>query len=308
MSPTGDWASESNDTHFERQNEEEDQTRDCRLSWDLEKTADAVDTVVDQPRNSKFNSSADPVSDSATSSDADVRVNAAESKMTPSEKKLESLFLFKIKLFENEEEAVMQVKHLRARGELLRLYQDLGMTIAHQDAVKATKDALEIVWQRYQWNAENFKRSGIPEAYLEPTAHLHNSGYDRDAEANFAKISDKAYSLFTFPDPTAVWMNITIGLVYQSSAMWNVAQEWFWRASYCAHHLEASGPPVAMVAILKRALERKHFRYFSINSAGEWVPTMISQYNPYDRIARTMIKRACAKERRIEREMAWSNM
>ncbi|KAL9010743.1 MAG: hypothetical protein Q9173_004349 [Seirophora scorigena] len=135
------------------------------------------------------------------------------------------------------------LKRLKALAELLGLYGKLGQAMDrgagfHFDLMEA----------------------GL-QLQLQLVAHALKHGHLEEAKIMFRKAYEKSSAVFGWEDERTVWLNITIGLVYQTRMTWDDATEWFEEALAAA--LAWDRPKDGIVRLLEKALSQQHFSYVS---------------------------------------------
>ncbi|KAK7419225.1 hypothetical protein QQZ08_010937 [Neonectria magnoliae] len=148
-------------------------------------------------------------------------------------------------------------------GELLCLYQKLNTVRTYASAFEDTHIALNRIWWAYEWHKERFQCIETMEAYMQVVANILKGGYEAVAIAQFRQVANKAESLFMFNDERAVWINITIGLVFQTHMTWDDAEEWFDRAYAGALASTKWSIEDGIVSAPENARNKRHFSYIS---------------------------------------------
>ncbi|KPM45639.1 hypothetical protein AK830_g910 [Neonectria ditissima] len=203
-----------------------------------------------------------PIPEDASQSYIDYRINEARPHVASKVAAVESLLVALINHCESKQKQ-LPIQNLRARAELLSLYQKLDAIDAHTSAFEDAHNALNRIWRSYQWHEERFQCVEMMEAYMQVVANMLKGGYEAVAKAQFRQVADKAESLFMFNDERAVWINITIGLVYQTHMTWDDAQEWFSRALAGAMANTQWNAEDGIVRALDNARDKHHFSYIS---------------------------------------------
>jgi len=126
-----------------------------------------------------------------------------------------------------EDHPELGIQHLKARAELLKLYEKMGTAGDHIDAFENALRALERAWEVYGWKEEKIESLDFMEAALQLVANMLKCGYRKQARRMFLKASEKATNVFGSDDERTVWVLITIGLVYQTHMTWDDAEDWF---------------------------------------------------------------------------------
>ncbi|PMD25575.1 hypothetical protein NA56DRAFT_565482, partial [Hyaloscypha hepaticicola] len=162
-----------------------------------------------------------------------------------------------------EEHPNLVVQHLKARAELLKLYDKLGTASHHKDAFENALRALKRAWEAYNWEEEKIESLDFMEAALQLVANMLKCGYRTQARRMFLEASEKASTVFGPDDERTVWVLITIGLVYQTHMTWSDAEDWFEEAFAAAMRNKDWGPKDGIVRSLQNALDHHHFSYVS---------------------------------------------
>ncbi|KAJ3535651.1 hypothetical protein NM208_g7047 [Fusarium decemcellulare] len=199
------------------------------------------------------------ISADASPSNINYRLDMAHSRVAAKDAGAETLLLALILHCENSPNG-LTVQNLRARGELLDLYQKLDLVAARWGAFVSTLSALDRIRESYSWDEERYESIDVMEAYMQVVANILKSGFPDIAKAQFCKVSLVAEVLFTHSDERAVWINITIGLAIQRYMGWDDAEEWFNRAYSGAI---GWGPKDGIVKSLENARKNHHFSYIS---------------------------------------------
>jgi hypothetical protein len=162
-----------------------------------------------------------------------------------------------------EEHPNLGVQHLKARAELLLLYNKLGTANDHKDAFENAFGALKRAWEAYVWEEEKIESLDFLEAALQLVANMLKCGYRVQARHLFLEASEKASVVFGPDDERTVWVLITIGLVYQTYMTWGDAEDWFEEAFAAALRNKEWGLKDGIVRSLQNALDHRHFSYVS---------------------------------------------
>jgi tetratricopeptide (TPR) repeat protein len=162
-----------------------------------------------------------------------------------------------------EDHPELGIQHLKARAELLKLYEKMGTADYHIDAFENALRALERAWEVYGWKEEKIESLDFMEAALQLVANMLKCGYRKQARRMFLKASEKATNVFGSDDERTVWVLITIGLVYQTHMTWDDAEDWFEEAFAAALRNKAWGPKDGIVRSLQNAIDHQHFSYVS---------------------------------------------
>jgi tetratricopeptide (TPR) repeat protein len=162
-----------------------------------------------------------------------------------------------------EEQPSLGVQHIRARAELLNLYDKLGTADEHKDAFEYALESLKKAWEAYSWEEEKIESLDFMEAALQLAANMLKCGYRPQARRMFLEASEKASAVFGSDDERTVWVLITIGLVYQTHMTWGDAEDWFEEAFAAALRNKDWGPKDGIVRSLQNAMDHHHFSYVS---------------------------------------------
>lgn len=155
------------------------------------------------------------------------------------------------------------IQHLKAHGELLKLYDRLGEAYEHGAEFEAAFENLNIAWEAHGWKEDSIESFDFMEAALQLVANSLKCGYQLQARRMFRKASEMASALFGSSDERTVWVLITIGLVYQTHMTWDYAEEWFEEAFAAALANKEWGPKDGIVRSLQNAMDHHHFSYVS---------------------------------------------
>ncbi|KAL8839145.1 MAG: hypothetical protein Q9176_004648 [Flavoplaca citrina] len=155
----------------------------------------------------------------------------------------------------------LRVQQLKALAELLDFYGKVGQAAYHaadfRDALSHVRHTLEF----YDWKEDSIESFDLMEAALQLLANALKYDHRREANILFGEASEKSSEVFGWEDERNVWVNITIGLVYQTHMTWDDAAEWFEKAEAAA--LAWGKPKDGIVRSLENAREHHHFSYVS---------------------------------------------
>ena len=157
----------------------------------------------------------------------------------------------------------LRVQHLKALAELLKLYGKLGHAADHEADFQGALDSLEKAWEAYVWREDSIESFDFMEAALQLVANVLKYGNQNKALVMFRKASEKSAEVFGWEDERNVWVNITIGIVYQTHMSWVKAEEWFEQAYSAALANKDWGPKDGIVRSLENAMDHHHFSYVS---------------------------------------------
>lgn len=155
------------------------------------------------------------------------------------------------------------VQHLKALAELLELYGKLGQAVNHGAEFQDALNYLKRAWEAYDWREDSIESFDFIEAALQLVANALKYGHQTEAKVLFREASEKSSAVFGWEDERTVWVNITIGLVYQTHMTWDDAEEWFEQAYSAALANKAWGRKDGIVRSLQNALDHQHFSYVS---------------------------------------------
>ncbi|KAH7169989.1 hypothetical protein EDB81DRAFT_150522 [Dactylonectria macrodidyma] len=197
----------------------------------------------------------------ASPSQIEYRLDVASSHVAARDQAVEPLLLALISHCEKNPFG-LHVQNLRARGELLSLYEKLGVVANYGEVFARTPESINVVFDSYPWDSQKSAALDVVEAYIQVAANMVKSNYTVAAKRLFQKAAQKSESLFGYDTERAIWVNITIGLVYQTHRSWAEAKPWFERAY--AGALGANWDKEdGIIRALTNALERSHFSYLS---------------------------------------------
>ncbi|KAF4469329.1 rhomboid family [Fusarium albosuccineum] len=204
----------------------------------------------------------DEIPADAEPSHIDYQLDLAHSQVVTKDANVEPLLRALISHCENHQGGLI-TQNLRARGDLLSLYEKLDVVADHVAVFEDTVIALNNIWESYDWDEERFECIDVMEAYMQVVANMLKSGFTAQAKAQFRKVANKAEGLFSRHDERAVWINITIGLAFQTHMNWDEAEEWFDRAYAGALCNDEWGPKDGIVKSLENARKNHYFSYIS---------------------------------------------
>lgn len=188
-------------------------------------------------------------------------LGVARTHIAAKDQAIEGLLLAMIAQCEGQPE--LGIQHLKARAELLKLYEKMGTADDHNDAFENALRALERAWEGYGWNEEKIESLDFMEASLQLVANMLKCGYRKQSRRIFLKASEMATTVFGSDDERTVWVLITIGLVYQTHMTWDDAEDWFQEAFAAALRNKTWGPKDGIVRSLQNAIDHEHFSYVS---------------------------------------------
>lgn len=155
-------------------------------------------------------------------------------------------------------------QNIVARGELLALYEKLNIAAQHGPAFQRAIEVLRRIWNYVDWDEDgedSFERFEIMEASLQLIANVLKCRYRAEARQLFEEAVELATKAFGWSDERTIWINITIGIVYQTHMKWENARDWFEQAFSAA--IDELGPKDGVSRSLQAALDRQHFSYMS---------------------------------------------
>lgn len=155
----------------------------------------------------------------------------------------------------------LSVQHLKGLAELLDLYGKLGQATYHRAEFRDALDHVQKALEDYDWKEESIESFDFMEAALQLVANALKYGYHKEAKTLFREASLKSSVVFGWEDERTVWVNITIGLVYQTHTTWDEAEEWFEEAYAAA--VTWGRPKDGIVRSLENARNHHHFSYVS---------------------------------------------
>lgn len=154
-------------------------------------------------------------------------------------------------------------QHLVARGELLALYEKLGVADQRGAAFQGAMNVIREIWAHVEWDEDRSECFEIMEASLQLIANILKSGYRGDARQFFEEAVELAAKVFGSTDERTIWILITIGIVYQTHIGWHNARDWFEQAFAAALAEWGADSKDGIVKSLQIALDREYFSYVS---------------------------------------------
>ncbi|KAI1077366.1 hypothetical protein F5B20DRAFT_273301 [Whalleya microplaca] len=155
----------------------------------------------------------------------------------------------------------LEIQHLNARAKLLSLYEKLDSVDEHSILFGESEVAFKLIWLTYNWDHDKFQSIEVIEAGMQLAVSILKEGYQTEAREMFIQAQEKSVLLFGAGDERAIWVLISIGLVYQKYVSWVAAEHWFQHAFASA--LGSLPEDDGIVQSLQRALEKEHFSYLS---------------------------------------------
>jgi tetratricopeptide (TPR) repeat protein len=219
-------------------------------------------TQTDHIRQTVLSYLADSVADDPTPAKIDYGLSVTRPHVLAKDEAAEPILLGMIRHCQDHPEQ-LAVQHLRARGDLLMLYEKLNVVDAHRNAFLEAQDAFNSVWDTFEWDEDRFQCIELMEASLQLAANMIKGGYKSLAALLFHQISEKATSLFGSDDERSVWILITIGTAYQAHTTWDDAEEWFEQAFAAALASDRWDRKDGIVKSLQHAIDNHHFTYLS---------------------------------------------
>lgn len=153
------------------------------------------------------------------------------------------------------------IHNLRARSELLKFYNELGMNEQEVAAFMEGVEAVTNIFGTYKWEKQRFESLEIMEASLELATNVLIAGLGSNASELFRKIEHKAEDVFGWYEERTIWIKISIGIVYQKHKNWNDAKPWFEHARVASYM--ANGGEDGITVALDKALDKCYFTYLS---------------------------------------------
>jgi len=155
----------------------------------------------------------------------------------------------------------LEIQNLKARSELLKLYNKTNRNLEQQASFLAGVDAATVaIWGKV-WDKKCFKSFEVMEALLELSASVLKGSFEDEAWRLFEQIEQKAEDEFGWDSERTIWAKINIGIIYERTKSWEYAQPWFNHA-YAAS-IAANGDEDGISRSLQTALEKRHFAYIS---------------------------------------------
>ncbi|KAI0902167.1 hypothetical protein F4806DRAFT_28518 [Annulohypoxylon nitens] len=190
----------------------------------------------------------------------DYALGVARSYIMAGDKAAEAL-LIQISRHCEEDYLKFPIQVLVARSALLQLYKRLDIVNNNVATFENSKNVFDSVENSYNWDRNKYQCIDVMEAAMQLAADTLKGGFSDIARNIFQKVNDRAMILFGFADERTVWIQITIGLAYQTYAGWIVAKEWFNKAF--AGALSKWDFEDGIVRSLQNAFDKGHFSYLS---------------------------------------------
>ncbi|KAF2813034.1 uncharacterized protein BDZ99DRAFT_248117 [Mytilinidion resinicola] len=156
---------------------------------------------------------------------------------------------------------ILARRNLQARTELLKLYNNLGVSRQERAEFLRGMAALKHIIANTVWKKQRFESFEVMEASLELAASILKGGFEREAHESFVIIENKADDAFGWDEERTIWVKINIGIIYQTHKTWHLAKPWFEHA-YVASST-ANGYDDGITISLEQALDKRHFTYVS---------------------------------------------
>jgi len=153
------------------------------------------------------------------------------------------------------------IHNLRARSELLKFYNELETNEQEVAAFMEGIEAVKNIFRTYKWEKKRLESLEIMEASLELAANVLKAGLGSEASELFREIGRKAECVFGWHEERTIWINISIGIVYQKRKDWNGARPWFEHARVASY--AANGEKDGITVALDEAMDKCYFTYLS---------------------------------------------
>ena len=153
------------------------------------------------------------------------------------------------------------IHSMRARSELLKFYNELGMNEQEVAAFMEGIEAVKNIFSTYKWEKKRFESLEILETSLELAASVLKASLGSGALELFRKIEHKAEYVFGWDEERTIWIKISIGIVYQRHRNWNDAKQWFEHARAASYM--ANGEEDGISVALDEAMDKCYFTYLS---------------------------------------------
>jgi hypothetical protein len=161
----------------------------------------------------------------------------------------------------NNDPEALEIQNLKARSELLKLYNKTNRNLEQQTSFLGAIDAATVAIWRKVWDKKCFKSFEVMEALLELSASVLRGSFEDEALRLFEQIEHKADDDFGWDSERTIWAKINIGIIYERTKGWEYAEIWFNHA-YAAS-TAANGVEDGITLALETSLEKRHFSYLS---------------------------------------------
>ena len=225
------------------------------------KKGKAVQRSIRHGSQSEISEAMNYVLEDLSPANVDYGLGVARARVAAKDRAAQGLLLAIISQCEDNLE--LGVQYIKARAELLKLYDKFGEADEQEAAFEGALASLDKAWEAYSWKEDSIESLDFMEAALQLVANSLKCGYQHQARSMFREAVEKASTIFGSADERTVWVLISIGLVHQTFMTWDDAEEWFEEAFAAALANKEWGPKDGIVRSLQNAMDHHHFSYVS---------------------------------------------
>ncbi|KAK0106080.1 hypothetical protein ONS95_004585 [Cadophora gregata] len=188
----------------------------------------------------------------------DSRLGSAKAHVNAKDESIEPILLSLISQCEKSP-GTLAVKNIRARCELIQLYQNLQR---EEDRIASLTRAREFLADI--WKSDSEKSKELMEASVDVAKLLVQAGKAADAKDVLRSVEQEAVDSFGPDDDRTIWLLMRIGVMYQNEHDWDEAEPRFEQA--LAASMTQHGLEDGLTKTLESALEKRHYSYLSRES------------------------------------------
>jgi Flp pilus assembly protein TadD len=188
----------------------------------------------------------------------DTRLGSTKAHVNAKDETIEPILLSLIEQCEKSP-GTLAVKSIRARCQLIELYQNLQREDDRWISLTKARDLLVDIWK-----SDSEKSKELMEASVDAAKLLIQAGRDADAKDVLRSVEQEAVDSFGPDDNRTIWMLMRIGVMYQNEQNWDEAEPRFEQA--LAASMTAHGLEDGLTKTLETALENRHYSYLSRES------------------------------------------
>lgn len=96
--------------------------------------------------------------------------------------------------------AGLVIHHLKARAELLSLYERHGTIDEHAIAFEASESVFTVIGNNYEWDRDKFQSLEVMEAGMQLAVSMLKGGYEIEAREMFYNVEEKLLAVFGSDD------------------------------------------------------------------------------------------------------------
>jgi tetratricopeptide (TPR) repeat protein len=191
--------------------------------------------------------------DTSLASAVDTRLGSAKAYVNAKDETIETILISLIEQCEKSP-GTLAVKNIRARCELIELYQKLHREEDRLNSLTKAGDFLAGVWK-----SDSEKSKELMEASVDVATLLVQAGRGADAKEVLWSVEQEAVDSFGPDNDCTIWLLMRIGVMYQNEQDWDEAEPRFEQA--LAASMTAHGLEDGLTKTLETALENGHYSY-----------------------------------------------